>query len=120
MLDCLPLLTATGASWELIEPLAMDHIDVLRGGNSFDYGVLTLGGAINFVSRTGYNSSPFQARFEGGSFGYLRGQVSSGQVIGPFDYYVSATGFSEDGYRNHAQTSSARFSGNVGYQARAC
>jgi iron complex outermembrane receptor protein len=116
LLDGLPLLTSTGVPWELVEPLASSRVEILRGANAFQYGALTLGGAINYVTHTGYDSTPFQARVEAGSFGYLRGQVSSGQVIGPFDYYVSASGFKEDGYREHADTSSARFVASLGYR----
>lgn len=115
-LDGLPILSPTGAPWELIEPLAANHVEILRGANAFQYGALTLGGAINYVTHTGYDSSPFQARFDAGSFGNLKGQISSGQVIGPFDYYISATGFSLDGYRDHSENSNLRFVGNVGYK----
>jgi iron complex outermembrane receptor protein len=116
LLDGIPITTSTGVPWELVEPLAANHVEILRGANAFEYGAKTLGGAINYVSHTGYDSKPFQARVEAGSFGYLRGQVSSGQVIGPFDYYVSATGFKQDGYRANSESSSVRFIGNVGYK----
>ncbi|WP_036259683.1 TonB-dependent receptor family protein [Methylocapsa aurea] len=115
-LDGLPLLTSTGLPVELIEPLAARSVEVFRGGNAFDLGALTLGGAINYISYTGYNASPAQARFEAGSFGYLREQVSSGLVAGPFDYYISATGFQQDGFRVQSQASSEKVVANFGYK----
>jgi len=116
LLDGIPITTSTGVPWELVEPLAANHIAILRGANAFEYGAKTLGGAIDYVSHTGYDSQPFQARAEAGSFGYWRGQVSSGQVIGPFDYYISASGFRQDGYRDHSEASSVKFNANFGYK----
>lgn len=116
LLDGLPLLTSTGLPFELVEPLAVSHVDVYRGANAFEFGALTLGGAINYVTRTGYDAAAIQGRFEAGSFGYLRGQVSSGQVVGPYDYYVTATGFRQDGFRDHSTGNTSRFIANVGYR----
>lgn len=115
LLDGLPLLTSTGLPFELVEPLAVSHVDVYRGANAFEFGALTLGGAINYVTRTGYDAAAIQGRFEAGSFGYLRGQVSSGQVVGPYDYYVTGTGFRQDGFRDHSTGNTSRFIANVGY-----
>ncbi|WP_198290248.1 TonB-dependent receptor family protein [Methylosinus sp. LW4] len=116
LLDGIPITTSTGVPWELVEPLAANHITILRGANAFEFGAKSLGGAIDYVSHTGYDSQPFQARAEAGSFGYWRGQVSSGEVIGPFDYYISASGFRQDGYRAHSEASSVRFVANLGYK----
>lgn len=115
-IDGLPILTPTGMPPELVEPLALSSIEIMPGANAFQLGALTLGGGINYIPYTGYNSSPFQARFEAGSFGYSKGQISSGQVIGPFDYYASFSGFTLNGFRQHSQDSNVRFDGNIGYQ----
>lgn len=84
-----------------IDPLAVDYIEVFRGSNALRYGATTLGGAINFVSPTGYTADRVQARIEGGSFGYLRSQLSSGEVLGISDYYLSLSQFNQDGFRDH-------------------
>lgn len=116
LLDGIPLTTSTGVPWELVEPLAVNHITVLRGANAFETGALTLGGAIDYVPHTGYDAKRFEARAETGSFGYRRGQISTGQVVGPFDYYLSATAFREDGFRLQSESSSVRAVGNFGYK----
>src|SRR5271155_370722 len=67
----------------------LKYAEVYRGADAFKYGSLTMGGAINLVPFTGYDADPFQVRLEGGSYGFMRGQVSSGGVDGPFDYYAS-------------------------------
>jgi iron complex outermembrane receptor protein len=114
--DGLRVYSASGNPYEAVEPLAVDHIEILRGSNGFNDGPLSLGGVIDYVTRTGYDSSLFQARVEGGSYGYHHEQVSSGQVIGDFDYYVSYTHFNDDGYRYNTQMNSNRFVGTFGDQ----
>lgn len=100
---------------QAVEPLAARYIEVLRGANGLELGSSTLGGAINYVSRNGFGARP-QVRAEGGAFGYLRGQVSSGLVHGPLDAYLSLTGTSQEGYRRHSEQSNQRFFGNLGYR----
>ena len=115
--DGVPLnLADGGVDMQSIEPLATRYIEVWRGANALRYGGTTLGGAVNFVSPTGRDASPFQARLELGSFGYLRGQVSSGVASGPADYYASLTRFTQDGYRQHAAQEADRVLANVGYR----
>ncbi|MGA2030360.1 MAG: Plug domain-containing protein, partial [Verrucomicrobiota bacterium] len=70
----------------IIEDFDVDtlkYAEVYRGADAFKYGALTMGGAINLVPLTGYDAEPFQIRLEGGSYGFMRGQVSSGGVDGP-------------------------------------
>lgn len=115
-LDGLRVYSASGNPYEEIEPLATSHIDVLRGANGFNDGPLSLGGVINYVTKTGYDASPFEARFEAGSFGYFHEQVSSGLVEGKADYYASITKFNTEGYRDDTEASSNRVLANVGYK----
>ncbi|MET1079015.1 MAG: Plug domain-containing protein, partial [Pseudomonas sp.] len=82
MLDGLPLTGPGGTPYELLEPLWLDHVEVLRGANGFDRGALALGGAIDYVSHTGYDAPLLQVRYAMGSHGYQQRQVSSGQVLG--------------------------------------
>lgn len=113
--DGMPINRSDGSfNMQSIEPLATRYIEVYRGANSLQYGSTSLGGAINFVSFTGYNAPPLTTRFEYGSYNTFRGQVSSGLVIGKYDYYTSLTTSFTDGYRDHSQQSSFRFFSNVG------
>jgi len=111
-----PGIAQQGAPVFIFEPEAVDHTEVLVGSNAFDFQTLDLGGAINFVDHTGYDSSPFQARFDAGSFGYYKGQVSSGLVEGPYDYYISVTDSSDQGFQDHTRESGRRVVGNFGVQ----
>ncbi|MFO3674852.1 TonB-dependent receptor family protein [Pseudomonas protegens] len=115
MLDGLPLTGPGGTPYELLEPLWVDHVEVLRGANGFDRGALSLGGAIDYVSHTGYDAPLLQVRYATGSHGYQQRQVSSGQVLGNFDYYVSLTDSNADGYQDHTRSQSKGLIGNFGY-----
>ncbi|MFJ7141428.1 TonB-dependent receptor family protein [Pseudomonas protegens] len=116
MLDGLPLTGPGGTPYELLEPLWVDHVEVLRGANGFDRGALALGGAIDYVSHTGYDAPLLQVRYATGSHGYQQRQVSSGQVLGDFDYYVSLTDANADGYQDHTRSQSKGVIGNFGYR----
>lgn len=115
--DGIPINQADGGGdAQRIEPLATEYTEVYRGGNGLRYGSTTLGGAINFVSPTGYTADALQGRVEFGSFGYIRSQLSSGQVMGPLDYYLSATQFKQDGFRDHTDQDNYSLFTNVGYK----
>lgn len=114
--DGLPVTGPGGTPYELFEPLGLAYTEVLRGANAFDAGALELGGAINYVTKTGYDAAPFQARFEAGSFGYTKEQISSGAVIGNFDYYASITNSYRAGYQVNSATKATGVVANFGYQ----
>jgi len=114
--DGLPLTGAGGTPYELFEPLGLEYTEVLRGGNAFDYGSVALGGAINYVTKTGKDTPGFGVRTEAGSFDYYKGQISSGIVSGPFDYYVSLTGSDRSGFQAHSNAETWGVASNFGYQ----
>lgn len=116
MFDGLPVTTPAGTPYELFESLGLQYTEVLRGANAFDYGGMQLGGAINYVTQTGYNSQKYQARAEAGSFGYVKEQLSSGQVLGKFDYYISLTNSYRGGYQHNTEATSFGVNANFGYK----
>lgn len=117
MQDGAPLNLADGGfDMQAVEPLSARYIEVFRGANALQYGSTTLGGAINFVSMTGYDASPLQMRFEAGTWDTFRAQISSGGVFGNSDYYASFTHSSTDGFRDWSRQSNQRFFANFGYK----
>lgn len=116
-MDGIPINTADGL-FDLfeIDPTAYRYVEVYKGANALRYGANSLGGAINFVMPTGRDASAFEARFDAGSFGYIKTQASTGGVSGPADYFVTASAQREDGYREHSKTDSQRLNANFGYQ----
>jgi iron complex outermembrane receptor protein len=112
------------SDFESIDLLAYERVEVYKGANALRYGANTIGGAINFVPRTGYNATMYQARVEAGSYGTVIGQVSSGKVV-PFklgnldvtgDYYISATANRQDGFQTNSQQGRQRVNANFGLQ----
>ena len=120
MQDGVPLNQADGGGdFQSIEPLATRYIEVYRGANALQYGATTLGGAINYVSPTGYDAARAGARLEAGSYDYLRSQASSGGISGDWDYYASLSTFHQDGFRDHAVQAAQRANMNIGYRINA-
>lgn len=116
LFDGLPVTGPGGTPYELFEPLGLQRTEVLRGANAFDLGALMLGGAINYVTHTGYDAAPFEARVEGGSYGYRKGFASSGGVVGNWDYYVSAADSERSGYQVLSHGEARGVIANVGYK----
>ncbi|PYL10049.1 MAG: hypothetical protein DME33_02285 [Verrucomicrobia bacterium] len=95
---------------------ALSHAEIFRGADALKYGGFTLGGAINLVPLTGYDTAPFQVRLEGGSYGYFRGEINGGAVEGPFDQFGSI-GFRErDGFREHSREDTEILFADLGYK----
>lgn len=114
--DGLPVTGPGGTPYELFEPLGLRYTEVLRGANGFDNGSSYLGGAINYVTKTGRDADLLEARIEGGTYGYLKGQLASGGQVGNVDYYVSTTYSRRDGYQAQSAGKTFGVVGNVGIQ----
>lgn len=114
--DGIPVNNADGAAdFQDIDPLAFSHVEVYKGSNGLRYGAASLGGAVNFVTPTGYDTEE-KLRLEYGSFETRRVGVSSGKVIGDSDYFASLSNLQSDGFRAQSETDNSRFSGNVGHR----
>ncbi len=122
MQDGIPINYADGFfDMQTVDPAAARYIDVLRGPNASAYGSGTLGGAINFVSPTGYDTDGVIGRAEAGSFGYARAQAIVGKVLRPenegdpiWDYNLSFNTSRQDGYRDHSAQESQKAIANFG------
>ena len=105
-----------GGDFQAIEPAVLDHVEVYRGGNALRFGAASLGGAINFVTPTGRNAPLADLRLEAGSFGYVRALAATGGQRGALDWYVAASAYQQDGYRDHSKQQNIRGTANVGYR----
>lgn len=115
--DNIPLnLTDGSGDFQDIDPLAFRYVEVYKGANALPLGAASLGGAINFVTPTGYDADRFTARVEGGSFGTLREQLSSGQVIGNSDYFASVSNLRSNGFRDFSDQNNTRLFSNLGHK----
>lgn len=117
LLDGIPMNTSDGLmDFFEIDPSAYRYVEVYRGSNALRYGANALGGAINLVTPTGRDASAFEGRVDVGSFGYVKGQASTGGVSGDLDYFVTASAQTIDGYRDHSEGDAFRANGNLGYR----
>lgn len=116
--DGLPVTTPGGfTNPELIEPLNARYVEVFRGANALKYGSAMLGGAVNFVSRTGRNSPGFTFQSMFGEHDFVRPQMTLGGVIGQdFDYFLSASSLYQDGFRDQSRELDGRGYANFGYR----
>lgn len=73
---------------EVLEPLTAKRVEVYKGANSLRFGANSLGGAINVVTKIGADAPLVVARSEGGSYGYFKNYLATGQIHGPIDAYA--------------------------------
>lgn len=118
MQDGIPVNLADGSfDFTTIDPFSTSHVEIFRGANAMQYGASQLGGSIDFIARTGYNSVPLEVRAEGGSFGYHRLGLAGGAVIGDrLDYFIAASSYRQDGFRDDARQGADRLNANIGYK----
>ena len=77
----------------VLEPQVSNLVEIYRGANALEHGGATLGGAMNFVTKNGYNASPLSVKMEAGSFNYFNSTISSGFSSGRNRTYNSSKRF---------------------------
>ena len=87
---------------DMIFPLEVDYIEVVRGTNDPRYGLHNIGGNINFGTRQGGNY--LDGRFTVGSFNTREAQIAYGREADGFsqNYFVAKQ--QTDGYRAHGDS----------------
>ncbi|WP_188396925.1 TonB-dependent receptor family protein [Oxalicibacterium flavum] len=117
LFDGMPISGPGGTSYEFLNAQGTAYTEVLRGGNAFSYGALAIGGAVNFVTHTGYTAPGTRVRFEAGSWGLQKTTISHGGVSGDWDYYFNLDNYESDGYRERwSRSESKGLVANVGYR----
>lgn len=113
--DGVPFNLADGsADFQEADTLAFQRLEVFKGSNALKFGGGALGGAVNMVSKTGKSNPGDQIRLEVGSFGTKRFNVQSGRDFGDSDMFISLTGTSSNGYRDHSAQENLKLNGNFG------
>jgi iron complex outermembrane recepter protein len=116
-IDGVPMNTSDGLlDFFEVDPSAYRYVEVFKGANALRYGSNALGGAINLVTPVGRDASPLDARIDVGSFGYVKGQASTGGVAGDLDYFATVSAQTNDGYRDHSDGHQFRGNLNLGYR----
>lgn len=115
-LDGLPLTGPGGTPYELLEPLWLSRVEVLRGANGFERGALALGGAVNYITRSGRDTPGLELHYEAGARGYQKRGISLGGVRDAVDYFIAYTDSEYDGYQQHAAGKGKGAVANLGWQ----
>jgi outer membrane receptor protein involved in Fe transport len=103
-------------NFDLIPLDEVERIEVIRGPSAA-FGRNSLGGTINIVTRRGRGPLSAEADVSAGSFDREKYRVHLEGTGAPFDYYFSASQFSERGFRAQSDGKMALVFGKLGYQA---
>lgn len=98
---------------DMVFPLEVDYIEVVRGTNDPRYGLHNIGGNLNFATRQG--GDYLDGRLTYGSYRTREGQVAVGKENGGFaqNYFVGVQ--ASDGYRDHDASRKRTLSGKWFY-----
>lgn len=113
--DGIPFNSADGAAdFQEADSLSFQRLEVYKGANALQYGGTSLGGAINMVTKTGKSQPGDQMRIEVGSDNTYRTNIQSGNMWGDSDIFLSLTGTTSEGFREHSDQENIKFNGNFG------
>ncbi len=115
LIDGIPSNTNSGNMefLDMVFPLDIQSIEVIRGTNDARYGLHNIAGNANVFTRTGGNYT--KARISYGSFGTVDVQASSGFETGGFSQNYFAAYRETDGYRDHSDLNRYTFAGKWFY-----
>lgn len=118
LLDGTPINFGDGfGDFQEIDSRIIRALEVYKGGNGFQYGAATLGGAINIVSPTGRTARAANSlTLEGGSFDTARLTGTIARAGEGWDLFVGATGVHSDQFRDHSTQVTGRLTANLGLE----
>jgi len=104
----------SSGDFQEIDTLALQRIEVFKGGNGLQFGGTSLGGSINMISKTAFSQPGHLFRFEVGSNDTIRTGFQSGQLFDKTDLFLSLSGLKSDEFRDHADQENVKFNSNLG------
>lgn len=100
----------------VMDPVSSDYIEIFKGANALQYGSASLGGALNFISKTGLSSNPSLIKMESGSYDYNLIYGSYGKLLNSkSDLFFAFTYNYLKGYRLHNKNNKINYNLNYGY-----
>lgn len=102
-------------NWDLIPQNAIAGMTLIPGSNPL-FGLNTLGGALSVQTKSGFTHPGFRADIYGGSFGRAGASVEGGGHGENVDWFISANGMRESGWRDDSPTRVRQLFGKVGWQ----
>jgi outer membrane receptor protein involved in Fe transport len=102
-------------NWDLIPQSAISTVTLISGSNPV-FGLNTLGGALSVRTKSGHDNPGTEFEAYGGSFGRRSFEGESGGEFGNFDYFLTASYFEENGWRDFSSSRAWQAFGKVGWQ----
>ncbi len=103
-------------NWDMIPEAAINNVTLVPGSNPI-YGLNTLGGALAFTTKSGLTAPGTEVKLQAGSFGRVRADVAYGSKSEDgYHSFISATGFRENGWREHSSGQLGNVFAKVGRQ----
>ena len=104
-------------NWALIPESAIDTVYVMPGSNPL-FGLNALGGAIAIETKDGFTHPGTRAEAYTGSFSRLGMEAETGGSVNDrLAWFVTASRFDEDGWRDYSPSEATQFFGNVAWQS---
>ncbi|ATE62843.1 TonB-dependent receptor [Thauera sinica] len=103
-------------NWDLIPRAAIASMAVVPGSNPL-YGLNTLGGALALRTKRGDTHPGTEIEAEAGSFDRRMLSLQHGGSKDALNWFVSAEGMKEDGWRDHSPSEVAQFFGRLGWKS---
>lgn len=115
--DGIPVNFADGSyAIGVMDASTAQYIEVFKGANALRFGAGTLGGALNFVSRTALTDTTTSVKLEGGAYGHLGLTLTTGHRLGAWDIFLSSNYNRQDGYRIYNKNQRLTNSLNIGWK----
>ncbi len=102
-------------NWDLIPISAIRSVQMLGGSNPV-FGLNSLGGALSFQMKNGFDYEGTAAEVYGGSFGRTVGSLQHGGHGETFGYYANVDYFEEDGWRDYSKSEAIRYFGALSWR----
>lgn len=102
-------------NWDLIPQSAISTVTLMSGSNPV-FGLNTLGGALSVRTKSGHDDPGTEFEAYGGSFGRRSFEGTTGGELGDFDYFLAASYFDEQGWRENSPSRLYQAFGKVGWQ----
>ena len=101
--------------WDMIPSNGIKKIELTPGSNAL-FGLNTLGGALNYQTRSGFDSKRHFLGISNGAFGLWEVDMESSQQFGKIAYTVGGEFFSEQGWRDFSPSQTMHLFNKLGYK----
>ena len=101
--------------FDLMPQFAVSQTQLSAGADP-TYGLNALGGSLAVNLKNGFDFNGFGGELSGGSFERFSGTAEFGAHHGPWAFYVGATRFDEQGWRDHSPSEVTQAVADVGYR----